>query len=86
MPLYLLVAGHLFLLCALPPKVKSAVVGWAVVFTALHLAAPWMVLLGGRALAWVYPLSGTGMLLGFTALLGVPIYEMWWASPARARD
>jgi len=84
-PLYLLVVGHLFLLSGRSQKAKSVIVTAAVALTALHLAAPWLVLLGGRALAWIYPISGAGMLLGFAVLMGVPVYEMWSRPPAPAR-
>jgi hypothetical protein len=84
-PLYLLVVGHLFLLSGRSARTKSVVVSGAVALTALHLVAPWLVALGGRALAWIYPISGAGMLLGFAVLMGVPVYEMWSArQPARA--
>lgn len=76
-PIYLLVAGHLFLLSAFSPRVKTAAISAAIAFTALHLLAPWLVYFGGAALAWLYPITGTGMLLGFAVLLGVPLYEMW---------
>ncbi|MGE5049395.1 MAG: hypothetical protein ACM3PC_12540 [Deltaproteobacteria bacterium] len=83
-PLYLLVVGHLFLLSGRSAAAKTGIVTAAVALTALHLVAPWAVALGGRALAWLYPISGAGMLLGFAVLMGVPVYEMWSARPARA--
>lgn len=83
-PLYLLVVGHLFLLSGRSAMAKTGIVTAAVALTALHLVAPWAVALGGRALAWIYPISGAGMLLGFAVLMGVPVYEMWSAPPARA--
>jgi len=76
-PLYLLVVGHLFLLSGQSPRAKSAIVSAAAALTVLHLAAPWLVLLGGRALAWLFPISGAGMLVGFGVLMGVPVWEMW---------
>ncbi len=83
-PLYLLVVGHLFLLSGRGARTKTLVVTAAVALTALHLAAPWLVALGGRALAWIYPISGAGMLLGFAVLMGVPVYEMWSSPPSTA--
>jgi hypothetical protein len=85
MPLYLLVVGHLFLLSGRSAKAKTGIVGAAVALTALHLCAPWLVLLGGRALAWLYPISGAGMLLGFAVLMGVPVWEMW-SGPLRVAE
>src|SRR5215470_3901549 len=84
-PLYLLVVGHLFLLCGLSARIKAAFVTSAAILTLIHLAAPWVVLLGGRALAWIYPISGAGMLVGFAVLMGVPVFEMWSARPERVR-
>ena len=46
-PLYLLVVGHLFLLSGRGARTKTLVVTAAVALTALHLAAPWLVALGG---------------------------------------
>jgi hypothetical protein len=83
-PVYLLVAGHLFLLSGLSPKIKTAAISAAIAFTVLHLLAPWLVYFGGAALAWVYPITGAGMLLGFVVLLGVPLYEMWSGRPVIA--
>jgi hypothetical protein len=83
-PIYLLVAGHLFLLSAFSAKVKTAAISAAIAFTAVHLLAPWLVYFGGGALAWLYPISGAGMLLAFALLLGVPLYEMWSGRPVIA--
>lgn len=83
-PIYLLVAGHLFLLSAFSARVKTSAISAAVAFTALHLCAPWLVYFGGAALAWLYPITGAGMLLAFAVLLGVPLYEMWSGRPVVA--
>lgn len=85
-PLYLLVLGHLFLLSGQSARTKMGWIGAAVGLTTLHLFAPWAVRLTGRALAWLYPISGAGMLISFTVLMGVPLYEMWSAQPARVRS
>lgn len=83
-PLYLMVVGHLFLLSDRSARAKARIIGAVVAVTLFHLIAPWLVVLGGRALAWLYPISGAGMLLGFLVLMGVPVYEMWSGSLGRA--
>jgi len=82
-PLLLLVAGHLFLLTGLPMQTKLGWVGAAAGFAGLHLLAPWAIRAWGGAIAWAYPISGTGMLVTIAVLMGVPVYEMW-AAPERS--
>jgi len=81
MPLYLLVLGHLFLLSGLDARAKKGWIAAAIAFTAVHLFAPWAVYFGGSALAWVYPISGVGLLVSFAVMMGVPLFDMWTASP-----
>lgn len=76
-PLHLLVLGHLFLLCSLPARTKLGFIGATVGFSALHLIVPWAIRAGGGAVAWAYPITGTGMLIGFGVMMGLPLYEMW---------
>jgi hypothetical protein len=84
-PVLLLIAGHLFLLSSAPRRSKVAAVSVASVATAIHLAAPWLILAtGGNALATaLYPLSGGALLVSFVVLLGVPVWQMW--RPKRSR-
>lgn len=79
MPIYLLVLGHLFLLSGLSARAKTGWISAAVALTAVHLCAPWAVHFGGAALAWIYPISGAGMLVTLGVLMGVPVHEMWIA-------
>jgi hypothetical protein len=81
-PMYLLVLGHLFFLCGLPARTKLGWIAASVAFSALHLAAPWAVRFGGASLAWLYPISGAGMLASFAVMMFAPLYEMWM-KPAR---
>jgi hypothetical protein len=83
MPVYLLVLGHLFLLTGLSARAKTGWIGASVAATAVHLLAPWCVYFGGRALAWLYPISGAALLATFAVLMLVPLYEMWWAPEPR---
>lgn len=84
MPLYLLVVGHLFLLTGAGARAKTGWISASVAATAVHLCAPWMVYFGGRALAWIYPISGTALLASFAVLMGLPLFEMW--APGRSRS
>ena len=77
MPLYLLVAGHLFLLSGVGARAKMGWISAAVAATAAHLFAPWGIYLAGAWLAWLYPISGAALLASFAVLMGVPLYEMW---------
>ena len=52
MPVLLLVAGHLFLLCGATLRTKIVAIAIASGATVLHLLAPWLIVLsGGNALA-----------------------------------
>ena len=82
MPIYLLVLGHLFLLTGLRASTKTGWISAAGAATVIHLSAPWCVHFGGGALAWIYPISGTALLVTFAVLMGVPLYEMWRSAPA----
>ena len=79
MPVLLLVAGHLFLLTALPKRVKTVVVGVASAMMGLHLLAPWIVYAtaGEPISTALYPLSGGGLLISLGLMLAVPVWEMW---------
>lgn len=81
MPLYLLVLGHLFLLTGVGARAKVGWIAASGAATAIHLCAPWCVHFGGGALAWIYPISGTALLVTFAVLMGVPVYEMWRRAP-----
>jgi len=85
MPLYLLVVGHLFFLTGVSARAKRGWISASVAATAIHLLAPWCVHFAGRALAWVYPISGTALLASFAVLMGVPLYEMWHSPPIGGR-
>jgi hypothetical protein len=86
MPILLLVAGHLFLLAGATLSIKVAVVSIASAATALHLAAPWLVVAThGHALAAaLYPLSGGLLLIVFTLMLAIPVAQMWLPKKKRA--
>jgi hypothetical protein len=79
LPVLLLVAGHLFLLSGLPDRAKVAGIGIACLATTLHLAAPWLIVASGAnpLVGVIYPLSGALLLISFTVLLAVPVWQMW---------
>jgi len=84
-PMYLLVVGHLFLLTGLRMAVKMRWIGAASALSLIHLLSPWAIRAWGGAIAWMYPITGLGMLASIGILMGLPVYEMW-AAPLRAVD
>jgi hypothetical protein len=82
MSVVLLVLGHLFFLTRLGTVAKRNWVTASVVATVLHLFAPWGIVLAGRTLAVLYPLSGFALLASYSVLMAVPLYEMWSNKPA----
>jgi hypothetical protein len=82
MPILLLVVGHLYFMCNVSFRARM---GWTVAslaFTAVHLAAPWAIVLAGKAVAWIFPISGAGLLVTVAVMIGTCLYEMWWRHPA----
>jgi hypothetical protein len=79
MPVLLLVAGHLFLLCSASPRLKLVAIIVAATATTLHLVAPWLIVWtdGAMAATLVYPISGGLLLISTAVLLGVPVWQMW---------
>jgi hypothetical protein len=77
MSVVLLVIGHLFFLTGLSSAAKRRFVVAAVAATVVHLLSPWGIVLAGRPLAVVYPLSGFALLATYGVLMAVPLYEMW---------
>ena len=84
MSVLLLIIGHLFFMTRLGTKAKQGVIAAAVAATVLHLVAPWGIVLAGRKLAVVYPLSGFALFATYAILMAVPLYEMWCVKPASA--
>ncbi len=72
-PVFLLILTHLFMLTGLKARAKQVwiTLGWSA--ATLHMAAPWIIRLGG-AWSWLFPLSG-GLL--FAASLVLTIYPAW---------
>jgi len=84
MSVLLLVIGHLFFMTRLGTKAKQGVIAAAVAATVLHLLAPWGIVLAGRKIAVVYPLTGFALFATYAVLMAVPLYEMWCVKPASA--
>ncbi len=80
-PVFLLIIGHLFMMCRVRPTVRIAVVASAVVATMLHLIAPWIIFWGGGGWAWLMPVTGTAMTATMVAMCGWPIIAMWRQPP-----
>jgi hypothetical protein len=81
MSVVLLIIGHLFFLTRLSAEAKRGFIVAAVGATVLHLFAPWGIVLAGRPLAVLYPLSGFALLATYGVLMAVPLYEMWSKNP-----
>lgn len=76
MPVLLLVLAHLFLL-ARGGAWKGAVVGVALLSTALHVAGPWVVRYGGPGWAWVMPATGLPFALSMGVMTLWPLPELF---------
>lgn len=80
-PIYVLVLAHLWLLAKLPLWLQHAGVVAAVLTSALHIAAPWLVR-GSAGLAVLMPISGVAMLLTLGGMAVVTTIDMWLPQPA----
>jgi len=85
-PVYVLILAHLWLLAKVPPWAQHAGVVAAVVASAAHVAAPWVVR-GRPGLAFLMGSSGIAMLVTLGVIgLGAMI-DMWLPNPPPpARD
>lgn len=81
MPVLLLVLAHLFLL-ARGGRWKGWVVGLALLSTALHVAGPWAIYLGGASWAWIMPATGLPFALSYLTMALWPIPELLARDPA----
>ena len=79
MSVLLLVAGHLFLLTSASARAKLALIAVGTFAVFAHLAAPWIVRLGGGrgGSALAYPLTGALLFLALGAMTCIPVWEMW---------
>jgi hypothetical protein len=74
----LLVLAHLFVATGVSRRIKFAVIGLAYTSTLLDLAAPWLVKYVAPGFASMQIGCWSFMLLTAAALIGVPLYEMWF--------
>ncbi len=79
-PVYVLILAHLFLLAKIPVWLQNAGTVAAVITSALHIAAPWIVR-GSASIAWLMPISGILMLLVLGAMTLVATIDMWLPQP-----
>jgi hypothetical protein len=79
-PVYVLVLAHLWLLARVPPWAQHAGVVAAVLTSALHIAAPWIVR-GRPALAFLMATSGLAMLVTLGVLALGAMIDMWLPNP-----
>lgn len=79
-PVYVLILAHLWLLTKLPVWAQHTGVVLAVVTSALHIAAPWLVRASPGA-AVLMPISGLSMLLTLGAMALISTIDMWLPQP-----
>ncbi len=79
-PVYVLILAHLWLLTKLPVWLQHTGVVLAVVTSALHIAAPWLVRASPGA-AVLMPISGLSMLLTLGAMALISTIDMWLPQP-----
>lgn len=76
-PVFLLIQGHIFLLCSWPRTAKAWIVVASFVGAAFYLAAPWAALYGGQSWSFVQIIGRVLLLPPLILFLVVPLYEMW---------
>jgi hypothetical protein len=79
-PVYVLILAHLWLLTKLPVWIQHTGVVLAVLTSALHIAAPWLVR-GSPGAAVLMPISGISMLLTLGLMALISTIDMWLPQP-----
>jgi hypothetical protein len=77
MPVYLLILSHMYMLSRARKKSKAVWITLGSLGTLLHVAAPWLVAARCVTSVGVYAVSGSFMLLSYTWMSVVPLWEMW---------
>ena len=77
MPVYLLILSHMYMLSRARKGSKAVWIALGTLGTALHVAAPWLVAARLTASVAVYAASGMFMLVSYTWMSLVPLWEMW---------
>jgi len=77
MPVYLLILSHMYMLSRARKKSKAVWIAIGSLGTLLHVAAPWLVAARFGAAVGVYAASGVMMLMSYTWMSVVPLWEMW---------
>jgi len=77
MPVYLLILSHMYMLSRARKRSKAAWIALGSLGTLLHVGAPWLVALRVGAGVGVYAVSGLLLLLSYTWMSVVPLWEMW---------
>lgn len=77
LPIFLLVIAHIFMLCAVRPRIKASVIVSGVLSSGIHMLAPWLVFWGGASWAWLMPVTGAWMTLSMLVLMLWPAWVMW---------
>ncbi|RMH11494.1 MAG: FAD:protein FMN transferase [Gemmatimonadetes bacterium] len=70
--------GHLTALCALSPRLKTALYVGGFLGVLIDTASPWLIRYGGAGFAWLQLAGHVVLALSFLGLVGAPLREMWW--------
>lgn len=77
MPVYLLILSHMYMLSRARKRSKTVWITLGSLGTLLHIAAPWLVAAGCATAVSFYAISGFLMLVSYTWMSVVPLWEMW---------
>lgn len=79
-PVFILIQGHIFLLCSWRRPVKAWIVLACFAGAAIYIAAPWLVFYGGSAWGFAQILGRALLVPPLILFIAVPLYEMWFKS------
>jgi hypothetical protein len=84
-PVFLLILTHLFMLTGLGARAKQVwiTLGWSA--ASLHMLTPWLIRAGGAHFSWLFPVSGTLLLVTGLWLTIYPTWVMWRPPPRPIR-
>lgn len=85
-PIFLLIIAHIFIMCPMRPSLKYGTVASGILSSGVHMAAPWIIYVGGGSWAFLMPVTGAWMTVSLLVLTMWPAWAMWRTTkPAPAR-